>query len=268
MDQPPDRFDLYELCVQSPDLLAGLLRAIHEREPEVLCEDFCGTAALSREWGRTGGRAVAFDLDEETLARALKRIAELGLAERVGVHHADVRALGAGDHAPADVLFVGNFSIGEIHDRSSLVQYLKAAFERTAPGGVFVCDTYGGETSFLVGDTQREYRTNGRRVLYRWEQREANPLTGMVIDAIHFRVVGRSGELEADFPDAFVYEWRLWSVPELRDAMLEAGFESTAVYNSLPDAVDDEGNAYVEQVTDPERLGESFIVCVAARKLG
>ena len=105
-------------------------------------------------------------------------------------------------------------------------------------------------------------------MLYRWEQREANPLTGMVIDAIHFRVIGSSGELEADFPDAFVYEWRLWSVPELRDAMLEAGFESTAVYNSLPDAVDDEGNAYVEEVTDPDRLGEHFIVCVAARKSG
>jgi SAM-dependent methyltransferase len=253
-----DRHDLYELCVQSPDLLAPLLVAIHGDRPTRLVEDFCGTGALSRHWASLGGESFATDLDEETLKRAE--------APGVTTRHADVTTLRPADHPPADVLFVGNFSIGEIHDRSELVRYLTSAHARIAPGGVFVCDTYGGETSFLVGDTQREYRKDGKRVLYRWEQREADPLTGMVTDAIHFRVIGKGGQLEADFPDAFVYRWRLWSVPELRDAMLEAGFESTGVYNSLPDAVDDEGNAYVEEVTDPDRLGENFICCVAARK--
>lgn len=253
-----DKHDLYELCVQSPDLLAPLLMAIHGNRPIRLVEDFCGTGALARHWASLGGESYATDLDEETLKRAE--------APGVTTRHADVTTLRPADHPPADVLFVGNFSIGEIHDRSALVQYLTSAHARVAPGGVFVCDTYGGETSFLVGDTQREYRKDGKRVLYRWEQREADPLTGLVTDAIHFRVIGKGGQLEADFPDAFVYRWRLWSVPELRDAMREAGFGATGVYNSLPDAVDDEGNAYVEEVTDPDRLGENFICCVAARK--
>ena len=30
--------------------------------------------------------------------------------------------------------------------------------------------------------------------------------------------------------NAFVYDWRLWSIPETRDAMKEAGFSDTAVY--------------------------------------
>jgi hypothetical protein len=30
--------------------------------------------------------------------------------------------------------------------------------------------------------------------------------------------------------DAFTYDWRLWTIPELRDAMLEAGFSDVAVF--------------------------------------
>jgi hypothetical protein len=72
--------------------------------------------------------------------------------------------------------------------------------------------------------------------------------------------------IEQEMFDAFVYEWRLWSVPELRDAMDEAGFSKTQVYAKLADAWDDEGNAYVEPVMDAEdELDESFIVMVAGR---
>ena len=47
--------------------------------------------------------------------------------------------------------------------------------------------------------------------------------------------------------------------------MIEAGFATTDIYSNLPDAVDDEGNAYAEPITDPDWLGDSFIVCVAGR---
>src|SRR5262245_30903757 len=67
-----DRFDLYELCTQTPERDVPLLRAIHGAAPKRLGEDFAGTAALARRWLRTvrGGSAIALDRDREPLARA------------------------------------------------------------------------------------------------------------------------------------------------------------------------------------------------------
>jgi precorrin-6B methylase 2 len=254
-----DRHTLYELCVQSPRHAAMLLRAIHAGSPSVLREDFAGTGAVSREWIRQirGGRAIAIDHDKATLAR-------IGRSTRICPIVGDV--MKAPLVARADAIFVGNFSIGEIHTRGALVAYLKKCASRLARGGIFVCDTYAGQSAFKVGSVRRQHHApGGVRVTYTWEQREADPLTAMVVNAIHFRA-DRAGDVVADIADAFVYHWRLWSVPELRDAMLEAGLGDAAVYNQLPDAVDSEGNAYVEPVEDPEELGESFIVCVAARR--
>lgn len=253
-----DRHELYELMVQSPGHAVALLRAIHGGDPRVLGEDFSGSAAVSREWVRAvrDGKAIAVDHDRRVLAwagrsRAIRKI--------VG----DVRTATKVSRDRADVIFVGNFSIGELHEHGELVAYLRHAKARLKRGGVFVCDTYGGESAFRLGSVRRErVLENGRRVLYTWEQREADPLTGRVINALHFRVL-RGREVEVDLPDAFVYDWRLWSVPELRDAMTEAGLDETGVYGQLPDAVDSDGNAHVLPIEDAEKLGESFIVCVA-----
>lgn len=275
-----DRHDLYELCVQSPVHLAPLVRAIHGGSPRTLGEDFAGTAALSIEWARTGGEAVAVDLDAGALAKHPD-------APGVRKIHADVRDIAD----PADVVFVGNFSIGYLHTRAELVAYLRHARARlstlsprgrgqgersSAPRasspGVFVCDTYGGDSAFTTGFVHRPHPipkaldgVGGRLCRYTWEQREADPLTGMVTDVIHFRIED-CGEIIEELDDAFVYEWRLWSVPELRDAMLEAGFSRTEVYAKLADAIDEDGNAYVQPVEDAaEELDESFIVLVVGR---
>lgn len=255
-DRPLDRHDLYELCVQSPVHLVPLLRAIHGQEAKVLGEDFAGTAALSCRWVQDvpEGRAIAVDLDAEALARH-------GEDSRVRRLAADVSTA----EGAVDVLFVGNFSIGYMHTRAELVAYLAHARARLRPGGVFVCDTYGGESSFLTGHVHRHHNLpDGRRVRYTWEQRFADPLTGMVTDVLHFRIE-KGGVIEDEMPDAFVYEWRLWAVPELRDAMREAGFTLTEVYQKLPDAEDEDGNIYIDAVSDPEELDDSFIVLVAAR---
>jgi len=253
----PDIHDLYELCVQSTDALVPLIRAIHAANPEILGEDFSGTAALSHAWvGLSDAhRAVCADLDRSALTKH-------GEHPRIEKRAADVRTI----DAPCDALFVGNFSIGYFHTRAELVAYLTHARTRLTDGGVFLCDTYGGDTSFTLGGVHRPTPMgDGRLCRYTWEQRRADPLTGMVTDVIHFRVED-AGVITHEFDDAFVYEWRLWSVPELRDAMRDAGFATTEVYAKLPEAVDDEGNAYVSPIEDPEgELDDSFIVLVAGR---
>lgn len=261
--------DLYEISVQNPPLAAALLRAIHGGPARVLQEDFSGSAAVSRAWIRNApvARAVAVDLDARALARA-RRLA--GRTARLRTVRGDaLRCPLAGTPRP-DVVFVGNFSIGEIHERAALVRYLERCRDRLAPGGVFVCDTYGGATAFVRGSSQRTIphpRDASLRILYTWEQRAADPMTARVENAIHFRLI-RGRDVLRDITDAFVYRWRLWSLPELRDAAAEAGLGDTAVYAQIPDAADSAGNAYALPVQSPDELGDSFIVCVAMRVPG
>lgn len=272
------RYDLYELCVQSPTALVPFLKAVHGGEPTRLGEDFCGTAALSRRWviETPMGSAVGVDLDPEPLKIAAQQSPK-EVGPRLKLIKGDVLKLNSAKlnaGGAMDLIFVGNFSIGEIHRREDLVKYLRACVKRLAkparkkPGGVFVCDIYGGETAFVEGALERTHpgppTDPALRIKYTWQQRSANALTGMVENALHFRTV-RAGVVEQEFTDAFVYNWRLWSVPELREAMLEAGFKDTEVYAKLVDAVDDQGRPYVRPVIDASELDESFIVCVVGR---
>jgi hypothetical protein len=92
-----------------------------------------------------------------------------------------------------------------------------------------------------------------------WEQREVDAHSGRVVDAMHFRVE-RDGEIVASIEDAFVYRWRLWSVPELREAMLEAGFATTEVREDL------HGRATAgETLRASLDASEGFVACVVAR---
>ena len=263
--QPLTKHDLYEICVQSPGHLVPFLRAVHGAEPLVLGEDFAGTCALSHLWASSHAEwsSVAADFDREALDFH-------GSCERVTKIEADVLAV----CDPADVIFVGNFSIGYRHSRADLIEYLRHVRSRLNPGGVFVCDTYGGTTAYTLGDVHRDHWIPddprysghaGKRIRYTWEQRSADPITGMVTNILHFRVE-KAGMIEQEMFDAFVYEWRLWSLPELRDAMLEAGFSGVEVYDKTGDAVDGDGNVYVLPIEDGEdELDDSYIVLMAGR---
>lgn len=278
---PPSPFNwdihsLYELCAQNPPRDAKLLRAIHAdatrtpRKNLVLAEDFCGTAALSRAWCDLSPAfsAVAADIHAPTLNRARQLSTN---HPRIKLIRADVRTV----KDPADLIAVLNFSICELHARGDLVAYFKHARSRLARRrGAFVCDLYGGADSYQTGlldqtiSPPRGHPASKDRILYSWEQRAADPLTARVVNAMHFDVRPggpKSGTARHQvFLDAFVYDWRLWTIPELREAMLEAGFKHTAVYPRTAGATDPEGNLYTRPIEDPTELEEAFNVFVTA----
>jgi len=258
-----DRHLLYERVVQSPEKVVAFLRSIHGRSPSALGEDFCGTAAVSRTWVKLvpDGLAVAVDLDASVLERAHG-------AERLERIQGDARSATDPARHPADVIFVGNFSIGEIHERPGLVRYLARCRERLRHGGVFVCDTYGGSSAFRIGAIERSHWIEGGiRVRYVWEHRTADPSTGRVVCAMHFRLE-RGGVIFESIEDAFVYDWRLWSVPELRDAMTEAGFAWTEaredLYGGAGVGIGMAGERSKASLDD----SEGFIVCVVGHTSG
>ncbi len=255
-----DRHELYERCVQNPDELVQLLEGIHGARPTALGEDFSGTAAVSRAWLRRAGlrhvgdaRAVAVDHDARVLERAR---GVRGLSCVCG----DARDVRDSALDGVDVVFVGNFSIGEIGARAELVAYLARSRARLRPGGVFVCDTYGGASAFRIGARERVHDLgDGRRVRYVWEQRAADPRDARVENALHFRIESR-GEIVDELHDAFVYRWRLWSLAELREALLEAGFERVEFWCELARPGE---HGRLRSVSSPVELGESWIACVS-----
>jgi len=87
--------------------------------------------------------------------------------------------------------------------------------------GMLLLDAYGGSDAFREIEEKREEKG----FTYVWDQHFFNPLTGHVINHIHFRF--RDGtRLER----AFTYEWRLWTLPELTELLREAGFRDVTVY--------------------------------------
>lgn len=227
---PIDRHALYQLAVQAPiedaRLLAAWFRRAAGRPLRVLREDFCGTAAISCAFVQDGRgkegklrRAIGVDLDEDTLIYgALHNVVALPLAmqRRVQLVHADVRDARVGK---ADLIAALNFSYCVFHQRSELLQWLRSCHRALRQGGAVVVDAFGGG---LAHRPFRERFEHGA-FAHEWEQRTFDPATHRVDCRIHFET--KHGRLD----DAFVYDWRMWTVPELCDALREAGFPQIEV---------------------------------------
>src|SRR6185295_1273641 len=215
-----NRFELYELCVTEPVRVCRFLDAAHGHEPRTLREDFSGSGALSRCWAAISEerRAIAVDADAEPLRHLSRKAKACGVVDRVVMRRSDVIACGS----KADIIAATNFPICYWHTRTDLVRYLRACRRRLNRRGVFVCDLYGGRDAFVLSKTTRRIRGPVKSLIeYTFEQREANPVSSRVLDTLSFRHVkdGKRGSSGVLHQDAFVYDWRLWSIPELADAM-------------------------------------------------
>ncbi|MBL8745633.1 MAG: class I SAM-dependent methyltransferase [Phycisphaerae bacterium] len=255
----PTRFDLYEWCVQSPDLQARFLRALHPGAPSSLCEDFCGPASIARAWTLLGPRCSASGVDRAAppLTHARRRAREQGItARRFRAIRSDV--LRAAQRA--DIIAAFNFAVCELHERPLLLAYLRRVRGRLKRSGLFACDLYAGRDAFTPGTTSRRVRTPVGIVTYTWEQRRADPRSARVENAIHFRLP-KSRLLR----DAFRYDWRLWTIAEMRDALAESGFASSEVHLTYGEAIDGEGNPVPVPSKPGDTPDENFVAYVVGR---
>lgn len=269
----PSALDFYELCVTEPTRVIPFLLAAHAHSPRTLREDFSGSAALARAWAASHPtrRAIAVDLDRAPLQRAKAR--------RVRTIEADAETC----TAKADIIAATNFPIGYHHTRRDLLRYLKAARASLNRRGILVFDLYGGRDAFTPGKIIQLLRApkhkpwSGELIEYTFEQRTANPRTGRVVDALHFKAWPARTKTPAnprakqpapaiDLPDAFIYDWRLWSLPEIDDALHEAGFAHIEIHSRLGDAIDNEGRVLLNPAREPDDLDENWVVYVVARK--
>jgi len=223
-----DRYELYLQSVQAPDVDVKFFQRVYKsnfkRPAQVLREDFCGTAAVCCEWvGKRGEReAYGVDLDPEPLEWGQRYNLPLvpdGRRDAVHFVEGDVRSAKTPE---ADVITAQNFSYCCFKTRDELREYFKVAHGNLGEQGVFILDLFGGYES-IEDDREDERDLDG--FTYVWEQHKYDPINAFGTYRIHFRF-----EDGSEMENAFVYDWRVWTIPEVREVLEEAGFDAVDVY--------------------------------------
>lgn len=265
-----DKYALYRMSVQDPEHEVEQFVRFYKDEfgrvPTRLREDFCAAAAVCCEWVKLGREhtAVGVDLDPETLAYCRKNyLPRLTATQqlRVSLRQQDVCTC----DARAEIIAAQNYSFFLFKKRAEVLRYFQQVHQSLMDEGIFILDMMGG------GAMQDEDVSESRQVArstpedklqppfrYVWEEKSFNPITHDVLFHIHFR-----------FPDgsalekAFTYDWRLWTLPEVRELLDEAGFSAVHVYWETEDKDGKPSGKYRRATRGkPDQAWLSYVVAV------
>jgi SAM-dependent methyltransferase len=259
--QKADVHALYQQSVQTPDadvwFFNRVFKKIRGRKPMSLREDFCGTAFLSTTWVKSHAErsAVGIDIDGSVIAWGREHnVAPLDrrAADRVSLHVADVLD-GVGDRC--DVACAMNFSYCVFKERHLLRRYFEVVRERLVEDGLFICELYGGFEAICEIEEERECEG----FTYIWEQKTFNPIDHHTLCHIHYEF-----EDGSKLKRAFTYDWRLWTIPEIRELLLDAGFSGVKVYWETMDD-DGEGTGEFHESVEEENQDSWLVYIVGVR---
>ncbi|MDX1625675.1 MAG: class I SAM-dependent methyltransferase [Wenzhouxiangellaceae bacterium] len=257
-----DRHVLYEVSVQDTEteleFVSETFEELAGRPLKTLREDFCGTANTACAWVAAGDdhEAIGVDLDEATLRWGQEHhVASLDAAarERLELVHGDVLRV---DTRRVDAVLAMNFSYYLFTTRPLLRDYFRAARDALVDDGVLFLDAFGG----YEAHQELEERTEHDEFTYVWDQAAFNPINQHMTCRIHFEFPDGS-----ELRDAFEYHWRLWTLPEIRELLLEAGFSSATVYWEGTDEETGEGDG----IYTPSEVGDAdagWISYIVARR--
>lgn len=262
------RYTYYEAAVQDPDhhikLFDTFYKNENNRSPKILREDFCGTYFLASEWVRSGAdrRAVGVDLDPEPLQFGKQhRLKHLSLSQkkRLKTIQGDVMTVRT---RKVDVTAACNFSFFTLKKREYLLKYFRNVYAHLSKNGIFALEMAGGpgfeETPAKESRAVPKSRTKAASkpwFQYCWEQQEFDHISREGRYAIHFKP--HKGKW---FRNAFVYDWRVWTLPEVSELLRKAGFSAVRVY------LEDEDTAEFTRVESIDSEYETWICFVVAVK--
>lgn len=257
-----DKHLLYEQAVQCVeaeiDMVDASFESIRGYPAKTLREDFCGTAQTSIEWiqRRSDNVAIGVDLDGEVLEwSSIHHLDHLVLEERgrIELLRQDVRKL---EIEPVQMVLAMNFSYQLFNTRAALKSYFLGVRQGLSDDGIFFLDAFGGYDCYK----EIEETTVCDGFDYIWDQASYNPIDGGMQCYIHFT-----------FPDgsrldrAFSYYWRMWTLPELQELLIEAGFVNVTVYWEGTDEETGQGDG----IYTPARVGDAdpaWVCYISAEK--
>jgi hypothetical protein len=256
-----DKFAIYEESVQAADtevdFITQCFKLYFRRNPSVLREDFCGSAWLCAEWIKLGRNKQAFgiDINSEVLAWGMERhIQNLSPSQqrRIELINGDVLEV---QTKKADIIAALNFSYWTLRERDILKAYFINAYNNLNHHSMLVLDIFSGSEAGLVKVEKRKYTD----FTYIWSQEYYNPLNGDFTCSISFEF-----EDQPKMSRVFEYHWRLWTPPEIKDLLYEAGFNEISFFLRESDS-----NGYltgnteeVSQINDPDLVWLAYIVAI------
>ena len=251
---------LYEQSVQCVeaeiDFIDQTFYRKRGRKAITLREDFCGTASIACEWvkRRNNNHAIAIDKDSKILTWAKKHnIAALTPAQNQHIKLMKSNVLKV-TPSKTDISIAMNFSYYICKQRTQLINYFKSIRKCLTSDGILFLDAFGGAEAY----TEMQEETQHDDFTYIWEQKYYNPITNDIQCKIHFTFKDGSS-----LKDAFTYEWRLWSLPELQEALVEAKFKPTIYWEGT------DKNGAGNGVYTPSREGDadpSWVAYIIAEK--
>lgn len=260
-----DKYYYYTESVQSPEEDVQFFQKVYRDyggEPQanlMMREDFCSTFRLCCEWVKLDERykATGVDLDPETIAYGeanYKSALNPGQQDRIRLLQENVLT---GDLPKADIVCATNFSYFIFKKREELLTYFKNCAATMNPGGVLILDCFGGSQCYEANEEETEHEDGG--FSYFWDQDSFDPITNGAQFYIHFQ---REGEEKRE--KVFSYNWRMWSIPEIREILAEAGLTN---FNAYWEGTDEDGEGDGEFTrTDVGEECESWIAYLTASK--
>lgn len=234
-----DRHYLYQNAVQCVeaeiDFVEATFKSLKGRPARSLREDFCGTAQTACEWIARHQDNVAWgvDLDEEVLLWGENNnLSKLSRQQYTQIELLNRNVLDCGV-TNVDVVLAMNFSYFIFMERDLMIQYFKSVKDSLKPDGVFFLDAFGGYEA--AKEVKEERECDG--FTYIWEQASFNPINAQMQCYIHFKT-----DEGVEMDKAFSYYWRLWTLPEITDMLLAAGFSTAEVYWEGTDEKTGEGD--------------------------
>jgi len=252
---PFDKYEFYKQAVQSPEEDVKFYRRVYRelcggKDPVTLREDFCGTGAICCEWVKLNKnyKSCGLDLDQEPMNYGREHYIEKLTDQqknRVVLIQKNVLTPGL---PKADVAVAVNFSYFFFKKREVLKSYIENVYKSLNKDGLFVLDIFGGtQCTDAIED-----KTRHGNFTYYWDQKNFDPVTNEAYFEIHFKYKGKK------YTNVFNYDWRMWSIQEIREIMTEVGFSKTTVYWEGTNA-QGRGNGIFKRVKE----GESCLSWIA-----
>lgn len=227
-----DKHALYLASVQDPlsDVvrISLIYKQLNGKEALSFREDFAGTFALSCSWvqSKKSRSAIAIELEKDVLDYGIKNYyPNLSDSERKRLEYFCKNSISKS--RSVDICVAFNYSYCLIHTRVELVEYFKAVKNSLNKGGLLFLDIFGGSESEIPEVQEREVNNNDQIAPFYFEfvREDFNPISRKSHYHINFKY--HSG---IEILRAFEYHFRMWSIPEVRDCMTEAGFSQSYVY--------------------------------------
>ncbi len=220
------------------DKWADYIREIFEkygREPRTILEMACGTGNLTHELAQDGYRLTAFDLSEEMLAQAYKK---LGRYKNVNLLNLDMIDFEL--NRKYDSVIAICDSINYILQEEDLLSSFKNVYEHLEDGGLFIFDINSYyKLKEIIG--KNTFVSEGENTFYSW-QNYYDDKYDICDFFLTFFVEGQDGKYTR-FDEE--HSEKAYKVQTIVDLLKKAGFKKIDYY---------EGFSFREPVKDTQRI--------------